>query len=382
MARIRKGYARRKDGRLMRQFYRDGRRYTVYGKTYDECDKKEAEILNSAVNVAQPVPIVQARAQPEPKKEVPLLDDYFEYWSKKRQNIVKVSTSINVRQIYIGNIKERFGMKRLDEIKRKDAIDFQMYLLNERKLKSTYANSIMVHLHSIMREAVCDGYIEKNPCDNIHRAKKSECAVDVHDTIHRALDNRELQVFFEEAERTYYVNLYKMQLYTGMRIGEACALEWSDIDYKANVIHITKTATDTNSGVVIQTPKTKKSKRDIPLTDEIRSTIDSQRRRCRYEKPKGALFANPRGVSPSPTSVSLSMRHIIQRINKDRIRIEPFSSHAFRNTFATRAVESGMNPETLKGILGHAKISMTMDLYYHLSEEKKQNEMKLVHINF
>lgn len=378
MARIRKGYARRKDGRLMRQFYHNGKRYTVYGKTYDECDTKEAEIVNS-VNIVQPA---QQVIQAEPKKEVPLLDDYFIDWSEKRKNIVKVSTSINVRQVYVRYIKEPLGKKRLDEIKRKDALDLQANLLNERKLSSTYTNTVMVHLHCIMREAVCDGFIEKNPCDNIHRVKKSELAADAHDTIHRALDNHELHLFFDEAKKTYYVNLYKLQLYTGMRIGEACALEWSDIDYKANVIHIAKTATDTNSGVVIQTPKTKKSKRDVPLTDEIRSVIDSQRERCIYENPKGALFANPNGKFPSPCSVSLSMRHIIQRINKERVRIEPFSSHAFRNTFATRAVESGMNPETLKGILGHAKISMTMDLYYHLSEEKKQNEMKLVHINF
>ena len=79
-----------------------------------------------------------------------------------------------------------------------------------------------------------------------------------------------------------------------------------------------------------------------------------------------------------PTSKEISIIALFVEVNK----IDDFSSHAFRDTFATKAIEAGMKPETLQYILGHADIKMTMNLYYHLTDDKKVQEMNIVDYAF
>ena len=119
--------------------------------------------------------------------------------------------------------------------------------------------------------------------------------------------------------------------------------------------------------------------RDIPMTEGIRKAIYNQKiqnsfafsdRVVDINKP---LFTSSDGTIISASAVDRNINYYCKKAG-----IKKFTSHAFRDTFATRALESGMQPKTLQEILGHSNIGITMNLYAHVMEDTKQNEMNQV----
>ena len=162
-----------------------------------------------------------------------------------------------------------------------------------------------------------------------------------------------------------------------MRIGEAVALRRSDIDTRKGLIHIRRTITRTTGGRVVgDTTKTRTSKRDIPLTPALKAILQRQEqlnRQMFHNEPTaidGLIFRTMRGKIITSSTIIKDME-----ATQKAAGIDHFSVHAFRDTFATFALESGMSPQTLKEILGHSSFSMTMDLYAHVLADTKADEM-------
>ena len=129
------------------------------------------------------------------------------------------------------------------------------------------------------------------------------------------------------------------------------ALTWSDIDYKQNVIHVMKTVTfNEDSTMSIGSPKSEAGKRDIPLNDTIKGVLSSQRKKLGNILP----------------------------MNDNRVFVFVYGgivhNHAISDTL-DRLEEQGRSPQTLKTILGHSSLAMTMDLYSHVLPNTKQKEM-------
>ena len=122
--------------------------------------------------------------------------------------------------------------------------------------------------------------------------------------------------------------------------------------------------------------------RDIPITSEIAAIIDLQRKVNReYSNVVNIdeyVFHLPEGTPISRERVQSEIDRIVKRVNETGFYMERFTSHCFRHTFATRAIEAGMQPQTLKTILGHSSLSMTMDLYSHVLPNTKAEEMQKV----
>ena len=175
-------------------------------------------------------------------------------------------------------------------------------------------------------------------------------------------------------------NLFSILLYTGVRIGEAGALKWSDIDYMNGVIHITKTMTFGKEFTrEIGTPKTKASERDIPLNDDIMAVLRRQREQQR-QKEKNKILSIENLIFTTVYGHYLnsdSLGKEIQRLT-DKAGIERFTVHAFRDTFATRFYENGGDPQILKSLLGHSSLQMTMDLYSQVLPKRKAEEMQKI----
>ena len=122
--------------------------------------------------------------------------------------------------------------------------------------------------------------------------------------------------------------------------------------------------------------------RDIPVTPEIMSIIETQRKINREYSNVVSIaeyvFHLPEGTPISRERVQSEIDRVLKKINETGDHIERFTSHCFRHTFATRAIEAGMQPQTLKTILGHSSLSMTMDLYSHVLPNTKAEEMQKV----
>ena len=203
------------------------------------------------------------------------------------------------------------------------------------------------------------------------------------ETIHRELTEREIEKFFTAAKGCYYYMAFRFLLNTGTRVGECIALQWKDIDRNNNIIHIRRTITKDRAGkwIVGEAAKTKTSKRDIPMNETVKRIIDYQWNLYRalngIVSPFDFVFPNRSGGHADENSLLNSMRYILEKCNKGaEIPIKHFSAHAFRDTFASRAIRAGVPPNTLKEILGHASLSMTMDLYVHVSQGDKRQAME------
>ena len=368
---------KRKDGYVTITFTVNGKRYFVYGRTKQEAKEKERikrqEIADKLYQ----------------KSEGLTLDKYFENWINGREGMVTESTINNTRSNYravssavIDNAGTTFGSLKIVEIERQNIIDLQNALNNAKRkngaklYRTATINNYIGLVSQILNEALNERIITWNPAKGVKTLKRTEAKA--RDTIHRALTIEETQAFFAAAKGSWYYPLYQFLLGSGCRIGEAGALRLSDIhDGK---IRISKTLTRDEYGVVCvgSDTKTRSGTRDIPYTQTLRDAIDMQL------KFRTIMFGNVTSLndciftSKRDTFLnSSSIKYNIERLCK-KANIQPFAAHAFRDTFATRAIESGMNPKTLQEILGHADFGMTMNLYAHVMENTKTEEMQLV----
>lgn len=158
-------------------------------------------------------------------------------------------------------------------------------------------------------------------------------------------------------------------LNTGLRIGELCALRWEDIDLQVGVIHVSKTLQRIYVGkratqLVLGTPKTANSFREIPLSDKIWAAL-KELGRC--ARPRDFLLSG----SPQPAEPAVCRRHLARVL--EALGMPAVRFHALRHTFATRCIESNCDYKTVSELLGHSNIGITLNLYVHpnLSQKKK-----------
>ena len=160
------------------------------------------------------------------------------------------------------------------------------------------------------------------------------------------------------------------------------ALYWSDIDLEKQLIHVRRTITRTEDGIFFigDSPKSQAGLRDIPINAALSDLLDRQRGRQLLRKPgfRQLCFPSPTGQMISHGSVNQNIRRILSQLDSQGISIPPFTSHALRDTFATRYIEQGGNPQTLKTILGHSSFSVTMDLYSQVLPNTKKQEMERI----
>ena len=371
MARLPQGVTKRKNGLFEKRFTVDGKRYSVYGHTTKELaekeQKKRKEIEQNLNQSLQGI----------------TLNKYFERFLNQKRGYVKSTTIYKYQRVYESRIKADLGNKKLKTLTKVKLMDYQEKLLKDG-VSPDYINYIFVVLKSVFASALTDEIIIKNPLIGTKKLKSQKDKAS--DTIHRALTEEETKLFLNQlrATQNWYYEIYALMVNTGMRLGECLALEWSDIDNINEVIHITKTLTVAEDGsITVGEPKTKTSKRDIPITDNIKTLLKSQRRKYNMlaesgELKRNIIFPSVRGNYIDKTTIGRNIDIIVKQLQEQGHKIEPFGSHALRDTFATRFIEQGGQPQTLKTILGHSSLAMTMDLYAHVLPNTKAEEMKRI----
>ncbi len=184
---------------------------------------------------------------------------------------------------------------------------------------------------------------------------------------------------------------------TGLRQGELCGLKADDINFNTHTLQVRRTLIyqkfpeDDKKEFHLGEPKTKSSVRTVPLTKECEKALKKQIRQRSIilsrlsAKPlegfEDLLFVTKYGTPICNEIVCEAINKIVSEINTmrdDADKFEPFSCHCFRHTFATRCFEAGVAPKTIQSYLGHASIQMTMDLYTHVTEDKKLTDIQLL----
>lgn len=366
------GIRQRSDGRFESRFTVDGKRYSVYGDTMKECKEKETEVREKIKNGLY----TQNRNL--------TLDRYFDEWMNARKGTVKGATHSLVKGRYKNHIRPALGKRKIVDIEKREIVRLQQSLAE--KMKPTSVNCVITLLKGILNDAVNDGIIIKNPAAGVKTLRESGAVAT--ETIHRALTTKEQTAFVQEARQEWLYEMLMLLLCTGMRQGEAAALKWSDIDYVNGVIHVTKTLTKTHDGkYTIGETKSKAGTRDIPLTDTTKSILKSQKEKQilihgNVISLSNNVFEGARGGIVHDRCVICAIENTLKRLEEKKIYIERFTSHALRDTFATRYIENGGSLQTLKTILGHTSLKMTADLYAHVLPNTKKEEMDKISIAF
>lgn len=306
----------------------------------------------------------------------PTVDAWFDYWiNEVKGDSIRIITERNYRSMWSFSISPIIGNMELKDVK---PIHCQKVLnmMNEGHKTST----IKVHrdlMWSVFECAVENYLIERNPVRRNVKAtggKKTEAR--------EALTVDEQKTFLKESEKSSFYNGYAFVLQTGIRVGELIALKWSDVDFKNRKIKIQRSASEVaKQGFVIGEPKTKRGHREIPLTKEAVNILYSQKEKNSQNKIipiqyADYIFLNKNGNLIQKSAYNQGIYAICNRLG-----MRKFSIHLLRHTFATRCIESGMRPKTLQAILGHSKIEMTMNLYVHVTDESKLEEIEAIEKN-
>lgn len=365
-----KGITQRKDGRYVARFIdRYGNRKNVYASSVNDIRLK-----------------LKAAQYDEETKEVKestiTLTQWYNTWlDVYKKNAIRVGTKTHYMMIYTKHIEPFLGDMLLTDIKPTSV----RKLLNDLEgngLGYSTQSRVKIMLVDMFDKAIMDGLLVRNPAKNIKLKK--------NDFNRRVLSKEEQITFFECSKGTYFDNLFVVAVTTGMRIGEICALTWEDINLTTKKITVNKTLTyqkyegEESKTFHIGPPKTKTSNREIPISPKceialkkqfvLRNNIMSRHGAKPIDGLDNLLFVSRYGRPLCDQTIIDAIDRIVNEINSCRDEAELFeriSPHCFRHTFATRCFEAGIPPKTVQVLLGHATLDMTMNLYTHVMDDKK-----------
>lgn len=316
------------------------------------------------------------------------LDQWFVVWMDSyKKNTVCDNTKRFYTEVYKKRIAPTLGKRKITDITQLNIIQ----LINELKSRGYQyesQNKVRILLQDMFDKAIVNDFLIKNPAKGIRLGThvKNEP---------RVLTPEEQAIFFECSKGTFYDNLFVVAVSTGLRPGELCALTIEDIDFTNGLIHVDKTLVyqkfegDEKKTYHVDPPKTKSSKRDVPMNQQCRLALKKQMMQRnvimakKSAKPveglENLLFTTQYGTPLNGVTFGAAVKAIIDSINMTRDELEQFelfSPHCFRHSFATRCFEAGIKPKTVQGYLGHATLQMTMDLYTHVLKEHSMEEME------
>lgn len=300
---------------------------------------------------------------------------YSEWLQEWLDNYVRITakwrTVVRYSDITYKHICPKIGDLEICEL---TAIDLQRYIteliesgnrLTGKGLSSSAVNSIITVLQSSLTVAYGLGLIQENPATNIKRPKLKEKQVECFGMV----EQKQIEQAVLADKRTYMLGVI-LCLYTGLRIGELLALMWRDVDFVKGTLFVTKTCYDGNDsngnfGRIVDEPKTPSSRRLIPLSKQMVLLLKE------IKKQSGTEWVISK--NSKPLSVRTYQRNFASLLKKLRIPHRGF--HALRHTFATRAIECGMDIKTLSEILGHKNATITLNRYAHSLMEHKRDMM-------
>lgn len=226
-------------------------------------------------------------------------------------------------------------------------------------LSNSYVRRIHMVLSGAMKQAVKERLIPYNPCDNCRIPPKERREMQI-------IPPEQLAAFLQEAEKLDVLPFFYLELTSGLRRGELVALLWEDLDVGKRILTVNKQVTRINGELVVMPPKTQNSIRKVMLPPRTVKLLVAE-----HEKhPDNPI------LFPSPVTGGYRSPDALSRLNKKLLNgagIDPsVRFHDLRHTFATIALQSGVDVKTLSGMLGHYSAGFTLDTYTHITSDMQR----------
>jgi len=330
---------------------------SVYGKTFGEVKEKLIKLQNQTIT-----PSLKCRLT---------VKELFELWLNSVRHKIKDSSYAGYLMKLEVHIYPALGGLKFEALTSKHIDDF----VNEKltggrigggSLSAKYVSDMVILLKSMGKFAERE-YGYRNPILNANTPKVRRQEINTP-TKHE-----------QDLLKSYLLNNLSLRnlgvllcLFTGIRIGELCALKWSDIDFNEGVLRITKTVQRIKSfdgksrtELVITSPKSGKSVREIPLPDSILTLLSE------YRQAPDCYILSGNVKLIEPRLMQYYFKTVLKKAKPPSINF-----HMFRHIFATNCIACGFDVKTLSEILGHSSVELTLNRYVHSSKERKRECME------
>lgn len=359
------------------------KRQTFYGKTPEEVNEKLTKARYEQ----------QIGAYLEPTKVT--LGQWIDIWLNNYKSIkVEKTTLGNYYTMIETYIKPQIGKIQLRQLQPSNLQRYYNYLQEKGRAKGSgglsprmvrYIHSI---IHAALDQAMKEGLIIRNPAEATELPKMKKADVE-------PLTIEEVNRFIETIKTDRLFPAFCLALKTGLRRGEILGLRWQDIDFKGKKLHVRQTLVEAREPgeekkvtLLFKPPKTEKSKRTIPLTDDIIKLLKAHKAKQNEDKlffgkkyhDNGLVFCSEDGKPIWP-------RNFLRRFTnlQKKAGIEHHRLHDLRHTFATLLLAEGEELRNVQELLGHERISTTADIYTKVLEESKRKAVSkldsLIQIN-
>ena len=354
---------KRKDGRWEGR-YKNGckdngktKYSSVYAHTYSECSTKLYAAKNKQISGNIPITVGQL----------------FEHWLESRKNTVKQSTYMHYKTLYDNHIRLRFENIKAEAV---SAFMINRYVsdlfenggVDENGLSANTVQSVMIILKSLF------AYGEKiynlpNPTKLISLPKVE---TDEPETFTRTeIEKIRLNGLYGDISELGIL----LCLYTGMRIGEICALKWVDIDLQSQLISVNKTLQRIKNPhedkpktiVIIDKPKSSKSVRKIPVPTFMLIRLAELKKNNAPE----SYFLTCSMKYTEPRAFQNHYKNFLESLD-----ISYRNFHVLRHTFATECIGCGIDVKTVSELLGHSSVKITLERYVHPSMDNKRRQLE------
>ena len=383
-----KGLTQRADGRYYARFVtKEGERKGQYFKKLSDARGWLKNAQNEdKESPSTPFDVIADNVKPDQDTvdfSKITVNKWFDYWMDYIIPHLSWNTRRNYRDRYTHNIKPVIGKMQIRNVR---PMHCQQVLMGMHK---NYAGSTIrqayITMGTMFKAALINDVISKHPMDGVQMVKRVKDPSEI-----KCLTEEEQEIFLEYAQRTHNYRPYRLVLETGLRIGELIGLTWDAIDFENGTLTVEKTMEYRyeRGEWVAGSPKTVASYRTIPLTkcacDILRQVYEEKD--CRKQSKelnhklkyldrrngefktldmRNLVFLNYRTGMPTKNS---SYDSHLQRVC-DSAGIKRISMHSLRHSYATRAIERGVNPKSLQRLLGHATLSTTMNKYVHVTDD-------------
>ena len=271
--------------------------------------------------------------------------------------------------------KTSFGNKNIDEI---TSEELQAYLNSLKTYSNSTIEKATQQLNQAFKTAIRKGFIMQDPMINVIRPRSNN-----DDKVVRALTIEEQEkltnwLLNKSASEYKYKNVFLIQMYMGLRIGETLALTTHDIDleHKKINVHRTITTDECNNFIMGNKTKTYAGKRLLPIPDFLLPYIIEQMKIANtQENNEEKLLFKP---TDSKYARRYNVNNELKRVLKKEFGITDISTHSLRHTYGTRCIESGMAPVVVQKLMGHNDVSVTLNTYTSVFDQFKNKEIDKV----
>lgn len=289
-----------------------------------------------------------------------------EEWLKYKKNTVKKSTYYNYSYSVEKYLYPKFADQDITQIK-----DYNDFI---EKLTDTLAPKTVRDIITKLKEIINFYEEEHNTKLNIKKMSLPK------------MNKKEIQILSNKEKQKlekYCIEQNSLKslgilicLNTGLRIGEVCALRWENVDFETRRIHVEKTIEriyskeENKTIVIIDTPKSITSVRTIPINSKLYNILKQIRGKS---KKTDFVLTGSSEHYVEPRNYQYHFKEILKRS-----KVKKYKFHTLRHTFATNCIEAGMDIKSLSEILGHADVSITLNIYVHSSDKAKRKYLEKI----